>query len=250
MRRSFRDIILDKNNGFNFRWLGVRLDDKSIKVLYPEYFSFTKDNSSPTYIKYIESNLSQKEFAKQYGYETVNKFNSAVQRELKEVDKKRDDELKRRFNIFIKEHREEIYKAQVKAIEQTEIETKKLVAEKEQEQRKKWEEENAQYLNGCNVAISTLKKEDNIDLINTLFKLGYVVKNASASMVFLELPQGKQITQEMLEQYFPFKFDNDYGRCFKRHVSPDRVCGVLVPQEWHLEGFEYPETELFPGFAW
>ena len=194
--------------------------------------------------------MSQKEFAKQYGYETVNKFNSAVQRELKEVDKKRDDELKRRFNIFIKEHREEIYKSQVKAIEQTEIETKKLVAEKEQEQRKKWEEENAQYLNGCNVAISTLKKEDNIDLINTLFKLGYVVKNASASMVFLELPQGKQITQEMLEQYFPFKFDNDYGRYVKRHISPDRVCGVLVPQEWHLEGFEYPETELFPGFVW
>ena len=54
----------------------------------------------------------------------------------------------------------------------------------------------------------------------------------------------------MLEQYFTFKFDNDYGRYFKRHVSPDRVCGVLVPQEWHLEGFEYPETELFPGFAW
>ena len=245
---------LCKENGFDFNGR-IRLDDESIKALYPE-FLFTTDykNISPTYLKWKKENeetgITQRDFLEKYGLGKYSNFFKICQKEADSLCGKQYEELQRRFDAFIKEHKDEIYKAQIEAIKASENANKKAVKEWEKEKelkrknaRLEYEQGLIQYRNGSDIAISTLKENNNLDLINQLLTLGYSVKCASASMVFLTWEQEEKPFMAELEKIFPFEYEEPRERIFTKHFLTERVCGVMINSEYHLLGYEYPKDE-------
>lgn len=244
---------LCKENGFDFN-CRIRLDDESIKALYPEFLLTTDyKNISPTYLKWKKENeetgITQSDFLEKYGLGKYSFF-SNCQKEADLLCKKQYEELQRRFDAFIKEHKDEIYKAQIEAIKASENANKKAVKEweKEKELKRKnarfeYEQSLIQYRNGSDIALSTLKENDNLDLINQLLTLGYSVKCASASMVFLTWEQEEKPFMAELEKIFPFEYEEPRERIFTKHFLTERVCGVMINSKYHLLGYEYPKDE-------
>ena len=246
---------LCKENGFDFNGL-IRLDDESIKALYPEFFLNTDyQKLSPTYLKWKKENeetgITQHDFKEKYG---LNKnsynFHAICKKEAESICEKQYEELQRRFDAFIKEHKDEIYKAQIEAIKASENANKKAVEEweKERELKRKnarfeYERGLIQYRNGSDIALSTLKENNNLELINQLLTLGYSVKCASASMVFLTWEQEEKPFMAELEKIFPFEYEEPRVRIFTKHFLTERVCGVMINSEYHLLGYEYPKDE-------
>lgn len=261
-----------KENGFDFN-ARIRLDDESIKALYPEFLLNTDyKNISPTYLKWKKENeetgITQNDFKEKYG---LNKnsynFQAICKKEVESICQKQYEELQRRFDAFVKEHKDEIYKAQIEAIKASENENKKRKEEIEKENKKRKEEmekenelkrKNArfeyergliQYRNGSDIALSTLKENNNLGLINQLLTLGYSVKCASASMVFLtwEHKENPSITE--LEKIFPFEYEEpdveepDERGFFPIRYKTEPVCGVVIDSDYHLLGYEYPKEE-------
>lgn len=246
---------LCNENGFDFNGR-IRLDDESIKALYPEFLlNMDYKNISPTYLKWKKENeetgITQNDFKEKYG---LNKnsynFHAICQKEAESFCEKRYKELQRRFDAFIKEHKDEIYKAQIEAIKASEKANKK--AEEEWEKEKELKRKNArfeyeqgliQYRNGSDIALSTLKENNNLDLINQLLTLGYSVKCASASMVFLTWEHEENPSMAELEKIFPFEYEEPRRRIFTNHFQTERVCGVMIDSDYHLLGYEYPKEE-------
>lgn len=246
---------LCKENGFDFNAL-IRLDDESIKALYPEFLlNADYQKLSPTYLKWKKENeetgITQNDFREKYG---LNKnsynFHAICKKEADSLCKKQYEELQRRFDAFVKEHKDEIYKAQIEAIKASEKANKK--AEEEWEKEKELKRKNArleyewgliQYRNGSDIALSTLKENNNLDLINQLLSLGYSVKCASASMVFLTWEHEENPSIAELEKIFPFEYEEPRGRRFSSRVMTERVCGVVIDSCYHLLGYEYPKEE-------
>lgn len=247
---------LCKENGFDFVDIRIRLDDESIRALYPEFLLTTDyKNISPTYLKWKKENeetgITQRDFLEKYGLGKYSNFFSICQKEADSLCKKQYEELQRRFDAFVKEHKDEIYKAQIEAIKASENANKKVVEEweKEKELKRKnarfeYEQWLIQYRNGSDVALSTLKENDNLDLINQLLTLGYSVKCASASMVFLTWEHEEKTSMAELEKIFPFEYEEPRERIFTKHFLTERVCGVMIDSDYHLLGYEYPKDEL------
>ena len=246
---------LCKENGFDFVDIRIRLDDESIKALYPEFpLNMDYREISPTYLKWKKENeetgITQHDFRDKYGLGNQGSFYSRCQKETYPIFEKAGDELQRRFDAFVKEHKDEIYKAQIEAIKASEKANKK--AEEEWEKEKELKRENArfeyergliQYRNGSDIALSTLKENDNLDLINQLLTLGYSVKCASASMVFLTWEQEEKPFMAELEKIFPFEYEEPRERIFTKHFLTERVCGVMINSEYDFLGYEYPKDE-------
>lgn len=247
---------LSKENGFDFVGY-IRLDDKSIKALYPEFMLNTNyQKISPTYLKWKKENeetgITQNDFREKYG---LNKnrytFHAICQKEAEPLCKKQYDELQRRFDAFVKEHKDEIYKAQIEAIKASENKNKKRKEELEKEKELKrknarfeYERGLIQYRNGSDIALSTLKEKNNLDLINQLLILGYSVKCASASMVFLTWEHKEKPSMTELEKIFPFEYEEPDGRgFFSIRCTTEPVCGVIIDSCYHLLGYEYPKEE-------
>lgn len=262
---------LSKENGFDCNCL-TRLDDASIKALYPEFMLNTDyQKLSPTYLKWKKENeetgITQEDFKEKYGLGKYSNFYSICKKEVEPIRKKQYEELQRRFDAFVKEHKDEIYKAQIEAIKASENENKKRKEEMEKENKKrkeKWEKENElkrknarfeyergliQYRNGSDIALSTLKEKNNLDLINQLLILGYSVKCASASMVFLTWEHKEKPSMTELEKIFPFEYEEpdveepDVRRFFSIRCTTEPVCGVTIDSCYHLLGYEYPKEE-------
>ena len=174
---------LCKENGFDFNGR-IRLADESINALYPE-FSLNTDYQkiSPTYLKWKKENeetgITQHDFFNKYELSKKGRFYSFCKEEADSLCKKQYEELQRRFDAFVKEHKDEIYKAQIEAIKASEKANKKAEEEweKEKELKRKnarfeYEREVIQYRNGSDIALSTLKDNNNLDLINQLLTLG------------------------------------------------------------------------------
>jgi hypothetical protein len=200
-----------------------------------------------------ETGITQNDFKEKYG---LNKnsytFHTICLKEAESICKKQYEELQRRFDAFVKEHKDEIYKAQIEAIKAGEKANKKAKEEwkKEKELKRKnarfeYERSLIQYRNGSDIALSTLKENDNLDLINQLLTLGYSVKCASASMVFLTWEQEKKPFMAELEKIFPFEYEEPRERIFTKHFLTERVCGVVIDSDYHLSGYEYPKVERF-----
>jgi hypothetical protein len=248
---------LCKENGFDFNGR-IRLDDESIKALYPE-FPLNEDYQklSPTYLKWKRENeetgITQGDFLGKYGLETGNKFYTICKKEAASLFEKQYEELQRRFDAFIKEHKDEIYRAQIEAIKASENRNKKRKEEweKEKELKRKnarfeYERGLIQYRNGSDIALSTLKENDNLDLINQLLTLGYSAKCASASMVFLTWEHKEKPSMAELEKIFPFEYEEPDGRgFFSIRCKTEPVCGVVIDSDYHLSGYEYPKVERF-----
>ena len=245
---------LSKENGFDFNGL-IRLDDKSIKALYPEFMlNADYQKLSPTYLKWKKENeeteITQKDFRRKYELGRSN-FYTICQKEVESICKKQYEELQRRFDAFVKEHKDEIYKAQIKAIKASENENKKRKEKmkKENELKRKnarfeYERGLIQYRNGSDIALSTLKENNNLDLINQLLTLGYSVKCASASMVFLTWEHKENPSMTELEKIFPFEYEEPDGRgFFSIRYNTEPVCGVVIDSCYHLLGYEYPKEE-------
>lgn len=245
---------LCKENGFDFNGR-IRLDNESINALYPE-FSLNTDYKkiSPTYLKWKKENeetgITQHDFFNKYELGKHDNFYSFCKREAESLCKKQYEELQRRFDAFVKEHKDEIYKAQIEAIKASEKANKK--AEEEWEKEKELKRKNArfeyeqgliQYRNGSDIALSTLKEDNNLDLINQLLTLGYSVKCASASMVFLTWEYEEKPSMAELEKIFPFEYEEPRGRMFTKHIMTEPVCGVVIDSNFHLLGYEYPKEE-------
>jgi len=247
---------LCKENGFDFN-ARIRLDDESIKALYPEFLlNADYQKLSPTYLKWKKENeetgITQNDFREKYG---LNKnsynFHAICKREADSLCEKQYEELQRRFDAFVKGHKNEIYKAQIEAIKASEKANKK--AEEEWEKEKELKRKNArleyewgliQYRNGSDIALSTLKENNNLDLINQLLSLGYSVKCASASMVFLTWEHEENPSIAELEKIFPFKYEEPIKRrLFPTRVMAERVCGVMIDSDYHLLGYEYPKDK-------
>lgn len=246
---------LCKENGFDFNGR-IRLDDESIRALYPEFILNTDyKNISPTYLKWKKENeetgITQRDFLEKNGLGKYSNFFSTCQKEADSLCEKQYEELQRRFDAFVKEHKDEIYKAQIEAIKASEEANKK--DEEEWEKEKELKRKNArfeyergliQYRNGSDIALSTLKENDNLDLINQLLTLGYSVKCASASMVFLTWEHEEKPSMGELEKIFPFEYEEPRERgLFTRCVMTERVCGVMIDSDYHLLGYEYPKVE-------
>ena len=249
---------LSKENGFDCNCL-TRLDDASIKALYPEFILNTDyQKLSPTYLKWKNENeerrITQRNFRIKYGLGT--NFYQICKKEADSFCEKQYEELQRRFDAFVKEHKDEIYKAQIEAIKASENENKK--------RKEKWEKENElkrknarfeyergliQYRNGSDIALSTLKEKNNLDLINQLLILGYSVKCASASMVFLTWEHKENPSMTELEKIFPFEYEEpdveepDERGFFLIRYETEPVCGVVIDSCYHLLGYEYPKDE-------
>lgn len=245
---------LCKENGFDFNcW--TRLDDESIKALYPEFLlNADYQKLSPTYLKWKKENeetgITQHDFLNKYELGKNENFYSFCKKEADSLCKKQYEELQRRFDAFVKEHKDEIYKAQIEAIKASEKANKK--AEEEWEKEKELKRKNArleyergliQYRNGSDIALSTLKEKNNLDLINQLLTLGYSVKCASASMVFLTWENEEKPSMTELEKIFPFEYEEPRGRRISSRVMTERVCGVMIDSDCHLLGYEYPKEE-------
>jgi hypothetical protein len=246
---------LSKENGFDFDGL-IRLDDKSIKALYPEFFLNTDyQKLSPTYLKWKKENeetgITQLHFIFKYGFGTQSNFYQICKKEAEKICKKQYEELQRRFDAFVKEHKDEIYKAQIEAIKASENENKKRKEEMEKENELKrknarfeYERGLIQYRNGSDIALSTLKEKNNLDLINQLLILGYSVKCASASIVFLTWEHKEKPSMTELEKIFPFEYEEpDVRRFFSIRCTTEPVCGVVIDSCYHLLGYEYPKEE-------
>ena len=260
---------LSKENGFDFVGY-IRLDDKSIKALYPEFIlNADYQKLSPTHLKWKKENeetgITQRNFRIKYGLGT--NFYQICKKEADSFCEKQYEELQRRFDAFVKEHKDEIYKAQIEAIKASENENKKRKEEMEKENKKrkeKWEKENElkrknarfeyergliQYRNGSDIALSTLKEKNNLDLINQLLILGYSVKCASASMVFLTWEHKENPSMTELEKIFPFEYEEpdveepDVRGFFSIRCTTEPVCGVIIDSCYHLLGYEYPKDE-------
>ena len=246
---------LSKENGFDFDAF-IRLDDKSIKALYPEFMlNADYQKLSPTYLKWKKENeetgITQRNFSGKYGLGTKSNLYSICQKEVEQICKKQNEELQRRFDAFVKEHKDEIYKAQIEAIKASEKENKKRKEEMEKENELKrknarfeYERGLIQYRNGSDIALSTLKEKNNLDLINQLLILGYSVKCASASMVFLTWEHKEKPSMTELEKIFPFEYEEpDVRRFFSIRCITEPVCGVTIDSCYHLLGYEYPKEE-------
>lgn len=247
---------LCKENGFDFNGR-IRLDDESIKALYPE-FSLNTDYQkiSPTYLKWKKENeeteITQRDFLNKYGLGKQGPFYSLCKKEAEPLCKKQYEELQRRFDAFVKEHKDEIYKAQIEAIKEGERATRKKKEEweKEKELKRKnarfeYEQGLIQYRNGSDIALSTLKENANLGLINQLLTLGYSVKCASASMVFLTWEREENPSMAELEKIFPFEYEEPEIGVYACHYLTEPVCGVVIDSDYHLLGYEYPEVERF-----
>lgn len=247
---------LSKENGFDFVGY-IRLDDKSIKALYPEFIlNADYQKLSPTYLKWKKENeeteITQRDFLNKYGLGKQGPFYSLCKKEAELLCKKQYEELQRRFDAFVKEHKDEIYKAQVKAIKEGERATRKKKEEweKEKELKRKnarfeYEQGLIQYRNGSDIALSTLKENDNLELINQLLTLGYSVKCASASMVFLTWKREENPSMAELEKIFPFEYEEPKIGVYACQYLTEPVCGVVIDSDYHLLGYEYPEVERF-----
>lgn len=246
---------LSKENGFDFDAL-IRLDDKSIKALYPEFMlNADIQKLSPTYLKWKKENeetgITQNDFKEKYGLGKYSNFYQICKKEVEPICKKQYEELQRRFDAFVKEHKDEIYNAQIEAIKASEKENKKRKEEMEKENELKrknarfeYERGLIQYRNGSDIALSTLKEKNNLDLINQLLILGYSVKCASASMVFLTWEHKEKPSMTGLEKIFPFEYEEPDGRgFFSIRCNTEPVCGVVIDSCYHLLGYEYPKEE-------
>lgn len=249
---------LSKENGFDCNCL-TRLDDASIKALYPEFILNTDyQKLSPTYLKWKNENeerrITQRNFRIKYGLGT--NFYQICKKEADSFCEKQYEELQRRFDAFVKEHKDEIYKAQIEAIKASENENKKRKEEMEKENELKrknarfeYERGLIQYRNGSDIALSTLKEKNNLDLINQLLILGYSVKCASASMVFLTWEHKENPSMTELEKIFPFEYEEpdvevpDERGFFLIRYETEPVCGVVIDSCYHLLGYEYPKDE-------
>ena len=245
---------LCKENGFDFNGR-IRLDDESIKALYPEFFLNTDyQKISPTYLKWKKENeetgITQYDFWNKYGLGKQGSFYSLCKKEAEPLCEKQYEELQRRFDAFVKEHKDELYKAQIEAIKASKKANKKAVEEWEKEKelkrknaRLEYERGLIQYRNGSDIALSTLKENNNLELINQLLTLGYSVKCASASMVFLTWEHEENPSIAELEKIFPFEYEEPRERLFTRCVKTEPVCGVMIDFCYHLLGYEYPKVE-------
>lgn len=248
-------MYLSKENGFDF--LGrIRLDDESIKALYPEFLLETEyQKISPTYLKWKKENeengIIQADFCKKYGLE-YRYFYLTCKKEAESLCKKQYEELQRRFDAFVKEHKDEIYRVQIEAIKASEKANKEADEEQEKERELKrknarfdYEQSLIQYRNGRDIALSTLKENNNLNLINQLLNLGYSVKCASASMVFLNWEREENPSMFELEKIFPFEYEEPLidrrGKItMHMHCKTKPVCGVVIDSDYHLLGYDYP----------
>lgn len=242
-------MYLSKENGFDF--VGrIRLDDESIKALYPEFLlNADYQKISPTYLKWKKENeetgITQHDFVNKY--EMRSRFYFTCKREAESLCKKQYEELQRRFDAFVKEHKDEIYKAQIEAIKEGERATRKKKEEWEKEKelkrknaRLEYEQGLIQYRNGSDIALSTLKENNNLELINQLLTLGYSVKCASASMVFLTWEREENPSIAELEKIFPFEYEEPKIGVYACRYLTEPVCGVVIDSDYHLLGYDYP----------
>ena len=93
---------LCKENGFDLNaW--TRLDDESIKALYPEFLlNADYQKLSPTYLKWKKENeetgITQNDFRKKYGLrESSYNFYSFCKKEAESLCEKQNEELQRLF---------------------------------------------------------------------------------------------------------------------------------------------------------
>ena len=245
---------LCKENGFDFNGR-IRLDDESIKALYPEFpLDMDYRKISPTYLKWKKENektgITQHDFRDKYGLGNQGSFYSRCQKETYPIFEKAEEELQRRFDAFVKGHKDEIYKAQIEAIKEGERATRKKKEEweKEKELKRKnarfeYEQGLIQYRNGSDIALSTLKENNNLELINQLLTLGYSVKCASASMVFLTWEHEEKPSMAELEKIFPFEYEEPEIGVYACRYLTEPVCGVVIDSDYHLLGYEYPKDE-------
>lgn len=245
---------LCKENGFEFNGR-IRLADESINALYPE-FSLNTDYQkiSPTYLKWKKENeetgITQHDFWNKYELGKQGNFYSFCKKEADSLCEKQYEELQRRFDAFVKEHKDEIYKAQIEAIKEGERATRKKKEEWEKEKelkrktaRLEYEQGLIQYRNGSDIALSTLKENNNLELINQLLTLGYSVKCASASMVFLTWEREENPSIAELEKIFPFEYEEPKIGVYACRYLTEPVCGVVIDSDYHLLGYEYPKDE-------
>lgn len=251
-------MIFNEINGFSGS-LFSRLDDESIKAVMPEFdFNVGCKEASETWKKWKKENettgITQTEFSKKYNIVNLQGvFKSECLRKSSDQEK----ELQKRMNVFISENKEEIYNAQVAAINLTNQATKEY-NKKRKEQKEQQEEEHfnkyketvSQYLEGHDLAISTLAKDDTKDFINLLLKNGYKVRCASASLVFLYYDAEEKLTLEQVQKIVPYEpLYNGYDRYTTHYkYSPtylmEPVKGVRIPVEAHFIDKEYPRYEL------
>lgn len=257
---------INKENGFDVDWL-CSLDEKSIKALMPEYnLHWSRNENSPTYYRWKESGLTQKEFCKENGI-SVSEYKKSVNSEIYKIHKDQEKELEHRFVKFVSENKDEIFKAQVdvinrakQKIEQRENEAKKKAELRRKKADEKYLESISQYTSGSEVAVSTIKAEQ-VDFINSLLKLGYKVKMTAPQMVFLFFDGDTKPTAEQMEKIIPRPelscgTDDDteekrsrfFGSCEDRtffdHLETT-VKGVRIYCGWHLTGYSYPETGCY-----
>lgn len=246
-------MILSKENGFAVNLSGDILDDESKRRLYPEYKFHCGRQFTPTYQRWkkenCETNMTQKEFSEKENID----FNKCVTAELYSLRKENEDNLQSAFDSFVKSHKDEIFKAQCYAI-------KKLVAEKKKfheavEQKKNEQKNNAwreycesirQYVDGKDVAVSTLKNDNNLSFINNLLKVGYKVRCASAGMVFLYFDGEKKPIVKQIEHFIPFEYKPKEIRMaipYSLSISNQiiEIDGVKMRGAWRLLGYEYPD---------
>lgn len=242
---------LNKQNGFDMDYM-TRLDEESVKALYPEYeFNWGYRNSN-TYnewkSEHEKSGITQKQFLSEKGW-TQGMFRSKVASEVSFFHGKQEQELQERFDSFVAENKEEIYKAQCDAIKDSNAKYKKQKEEIQIEARKGYEERVRQYLDGNDLAVSTLQKDDNVDFLNKLLRIGYKVRCSSASIVFLYFDGAKKPTVEQMEKIIPFEQeDKSYKkpRFYPAIYITARIKGVSIPFHYHLSGYEYPKCVAEP----
>lgn len=229
--------------------LFFRLDDDSCRALCKDYIPYLDRSHTPTYRKWLaereETGITQARFAQKHG---IN-FGSQVRNEIEAARIENENRLQAAFDEFVHWHKDEIYKAQCDAILMMNKQDDEQDAKNKRDEelansaaRQKWQDSIRQYLDGQEVAMNTGYKGAE-GKINRLLAIGYKVKCASGNMVFLYYDGGEKPCAEDIESIFPFKFEYKPKNLSRLYgiVLPKRICGVQIPHDLHLKGYEYPE---------
>lgn len=243
-------LELTKEMGFDGHYgMSVNYFDlDSLKTLYPEFKNLTREDTE-FYKLWLSQNeltgISKNAFAKNLGYN----FTSKCTQELNALEREQKKIIEEKLKIFVAEHKDEIYKAQCKAIEKSNELSEKKYQQAYSEEVNKWKSnpEINQILCGLDIAVSTLERDRDLDFINKCLRVGYKVNCASASTVFLkweleELPNTDDVYRE-----FPFE---SKVLCRQWYVDPERIAGVVIPHNCKLKDYVYPEYKYQKIRAW
>lgn len=218
-------------------------DLQTLQSLCPDYKILTKENTD--FYKSWEKENKKNGIAKSaFSIKHGCNFTSRVTTELHRLEKQQEQTIEKNLKAFIEKYKNDIYKAQCEAIKKSNELSDKKIKEKYDKLKAEWENkpEIKQLVKGFDIAISTLNtsdREEKLDYINKCLRLGYKVKCATASTVFLTWEKEEKPCCDDIYKEFPYSTKTSLSQQY--YVEHERIHGVVIPHYLKLIGYEYPK---------